>query len=92
MKRTVIRQVKYTLLSKSSFRLFAVSDLINIISSCSSREEDIVELLIYHYGDGLVYIPKQKSRQLYVEAASIGYINKEGYLTKKGRVLLAKYS
>lgn len=54
-------------------------------------ESDIAEVLQYRYGDGLVYLPKNQSAALYKMAAYQGFIDQEGYLTRKGRNLLAKY-
>jgi translation initiation factor 2 beta subunit (eIF-2beta)/eIF-5 len=54
-------------------------------------ESDIAKALEYRYGDGLVYLPKHQPETLYKLAAREGYVDQEGYLTRKGRSLLAKY-
>ncbi len=54
-------------------------------------ESDIAEALQYRYGDGLVYLPKNQPENLYKQAANEGFVDNEGYLTRKGRNLLAKY-
>jgi translation initiation factor 2 beta subunit (eIF-2beta)/eIF-5 len=54
-------------------------------------ESDIAKALEYRYGDGLVYLPKHQPESLYKLAASKGFVDQEGYLTRKGRSLLAKY-
>lgn len=54
-------------------------------------ERQVAELLECRYGDGMVYLPKTKPRQLLSIAKSSGFIDAEGYLTRKGRVLLARY-
>ena len=54
-------------------------------------ESDIAKALEYRYGDGLVYLPKHQPESLYKMAASKGFVDQEGYLTRKGRSLLAKY-
>lgn len=54
-------------------------------------DAQIAAILQYRYGDGLVCFPKSQSKDLYVLARKIGYIDGYGYLTHKGRVLLAKY-
>lgn len=54
-------------------------------------ESDIAEALQYRYGDGLVYLPKNQPENLYKQAANQGFVDNEGYLTRKGRNLLAKY-
>jgi translation initiation factor 2 beta subunit (eIF-2beta)/eIF-5 len=54
-------------------------------------ESDIAKALEYRYGDGLVYLPKHQPESLYKLAAKEGFVDQEGYLTRKGRSLLAKY-
>lgn len=54
-------------------------------------EPDIAKALEYRYGDGLVYLPKHQPESLYNMAANKGFVDQEGYLTRKGRSLLAKY-
>jgi len=54
-------------------------------------ERDIANLLQFHYGDGLVYLPSNQSESLLRMAKNLGFIDSEGYLTKKGRFLIAKY-
>ncbi len=54
-------------------------------------ESDIAKALEYRYGDGLVYLPKHQPESLYKLATTKGFVDPEGYLTRKGRSLLAKY-
>jgi len=54
-------------------------------------ESDIAKALEYRYGDGLVYLPKHQPESLFKMAATKGFVDQEGYLTRKGRSLLAKY-
>lgn len=54
-------------------------------------ESQIAALLQYRYGDGLVYLPRHRSSALYDQARLQGYIDAEGYLTRKGRALIARY-
>ena len=54
-----------------------------------NEELELVELLSRRFGDGQVYLPEGSSRALYLQAVENGYINDEGYLTRKGRVLVA---
>ena len=54
-------------------------------------ESDIAKVLEHRYGDGLVYLPKHQPESLFKMATSEGFIDHEGYLTRKGRSLLAKY-
>jgi hypothetical protein len=55
------------------------------------EERQIAELLECRFGDGMVYLPKTKPRQLLYLAVINGFIDTEGYLTRKGRLLLARY-
>ena len=55
-------------------------------------ERQIASILECRYGDGLVYLPKHKPNQLYCMAKKLGFIDMDGYLTRKGRTLLARYS
>lgn len=54
-------------------------------------ESQIAALLEDRFGDGLVYLPKNRSRALYSLARRHGFIDQEGYLTRKGRTLIARY-
>jgi len=54
-------------------------------------ESQIATILQYRYGDGLVYLPRNKPKSLYNQAIQNGYIDAEGYLTRKGRALMAQY-
>ena len=56
-----------------------------------SIESDIARVLEFHYGDGLVYLPKNQPGSLFKLAENKGFIDQEGYLTRKGRSLLAKH-
>lgn len=55
------------------------------------QESQIAAVLEYRYGDGLVYLPRHQPKTLYTLARKNGFINAEGYMTRKGRVLLARY-
>ncbi len=54
-------------------------------------DSQIAALLEYRYGDGLVYLPRARSRMLYSLARERGYIDDNDYLTRKGRALIARY-
>jgi hypothetical protein len=56
-----------------------------------NTEADIAKVLEHRYGDGLVYLPKKQPESLFKIAKTEGFIDLEGYLTRKGRYLLAKY-
>ena len=54
-------------------------------------ESDIAKVLQFRYGDGLVYLPRNQPESLFKIAKNKGFIDQEGYLTRKGRYLIAKY-
>jgi hypothetical protein len=54
-------------------------------------EQQIAMILEYRFGDGQVYLPRNNSNHLYFLAKKLGFIDIEGYLTRKGRSLLARY-
>lgn len=54
-------------------------------------EPEIAKLLEHRYGDGMVYLPKQQPQMLMELAKTNGFVDQEGYLTRRGRSLLAKY-
>ena len=56
-----------------------------------SEDCQIAELLEYRYGDGMVYLPSNGPKALYGLATQRGFIDAEGYLTRKGRALLARF-
>ena len=54
-------------------------------------ESRIADMLECHFGDGMVYLPRNQPKVLYDIAMKQGFIDPEGYLTRKGRALLARY-
>lgn len=54
-------------------------------------ESQIAAMLEQRYGDGLVYLSRNQPNTLYKLAKKHGFIDDEGYLTRKGRTLLARY-
>jgi len=55
-------------------------------------DKEIAAVLQHRYGDGLVYLPRNKPQDVLDNAKQRGFIDAEGYLTRKGRALLARYS
>ena len=53
-----------------------------------SVESEIAAMLEARFGDGLMYLSRNNSRSLYQKALEMGYVDQEGYLTRKGRTLL----
>ena len=62
-----------------------------VLNKQDVSEAQIAALLEYRYGDGMVYLPRHQSHTLYSAAKRDGFIDEEGYLTRKGRTLLARY-
>lgn len=57
-----------------------------------SIETQIAALLESQYGEGLMYPSRiNNSRQVYLKAIDMGYIDSDGYLTRKGRSLITQY-
>ncbi|MCI0400951.1 MAG: hypothetical protein L0Y67_08375 [Gammaproteobacteria bacterium] len=54
-------------------------------------EVQIAQILQHRYGDGLVYLPKSAPRAVLSRAVQLGFVDADGYLTRKGRLLLARY-
>lgn len=59
--------------------------------SLQEPENQIAMILHYRYGDGTVYLPRHRPSSMYTEAKSRGFIDAEGYVTRKGRALIARY-
>ena len=55
-------------------------------------ETAIARLLDHRYGDGIVYEPRQSQRGLLQAAIAGGFVSEEGFVTRKGRALLARAS
>mgnify|MGYP001156672781 CR=1 FL=1 len=55
-------------------------------------ESAIVKLLDHRYGDGIVYEPRHQQRGLLQAAIAGGFVSDEGFVTRKGRALLARAS
>ncbi len=56
----------------------------------TSTESAIAQLLNHRYGDGVVYVPRDHSELLLHKAIAAGFVSEEGYVTRKGRALLAR--
>lgn len=54
-------------------------------------ESQIAAMLECRYGDGMVYLPRNLPRGVFTAAMAGGFVDAEGYLTRKGRALLARY-
>ena len=62
-----------------------------LVESIDTTEAQIAQILQHRYGDGMVYLPKNAPRAVYSKAMERGFVDPDGYLTRKGRVLLARY-
>jgi hypothetical protein len=52
---------------------------------------EIVKVLSNRFGDGVVYLSRNMPRRIYNLAMKRGFISPEGYVTRKGRTLLAQF-
>ena len=55
------------------------------------QEREIAALLEFLYGDKMVYLPLGQPEQLLSLATCLGFIDTDGYLTRKGRTLMARH-
>ena len=55
-------------------------------------EEDIADVLEFLYGDRSLHIPRKHPDELFSLETRLGYIGPEGYLTRKGKVLLSRHN
>lgn len=56
----------------------------------TSTEIAIAQLLGHRYGDGGVYVPRDGAAQLLRVAIDAGFLSEDGYVTRKGRALVAR--
>jgi len=55
------------------------------------KEDQIAQMLEFRFGDGLVYLPRNYPKRLLFMAKQRGFVDPEGYLTRKGRALIVRY-
>ena len=60
-------------------------------NSLAIPEDQIAAVLEHQFGAGLAQLPRRHPSRLMDLARQHGFIDKEGYLTRKGRALLARY-
>lgn len=56
----------------------------------TSTEIAIAQLLSHRYGDGGVYVSRDGATQLIRVAIDAGFLSEDGYVTRKGRALVAR--
>lgn len=56
-----------------------------------SEETQIAALLQCRFGDGLAYLPPKLQFGLLDIAVRFGFVDAEGYLTRRGRTLMARH-
>ena len=54
-------------------------------------EDRLAGLLAHRYGDGTVYLPRTGTEGLFDIAVRAGLVSEEGFVTRKGRALLARH-
>jgi hypothetical protein len=52
-------------------------------------EQGVAGILANRYGDGSVYLPQKGQRQFLEAAIAGGFVSEEGFVTRKGRNLIA---
>lgn len=57
----------------------------------SLNTTELVRVLACRYGDGTVYLPKGIPRTLFLTCQQLGLISAEGFITRAGRELVARY-
>ena len=63
----------------------------NTISS-PEHDQAIARLIARRYGDGGVYVPRQQPRRgVLQDAIDGGFVSEDGFITRKGRRLLARF-
>ena len=55
------------------------------------EETEIAALLQCRFGDGMAYLPRQWQSRLLEIATRFGFVDTEGYLTRRGRKLMARH-
>ena len=55
-------------------------------------EKDIADVLEFLSGDRSFHIPRKHADEPFSMATHLGCIDTEGYLTRKGRILLTRHS
>lgn len=61
-------------------------------STAPDHEQAIAELIARRYGDGGVYVPRQQPRRgAMKDAIAGGFVSEDGFITSKGRRLLARF-
>jgi hypothetical protein len=57
----------------------------------AGRDQAIARLLSFRYGDGGIYVPRHAPESaLLRDALASGFVSEDGFVTRKGRRLLAK--
>jgi hypothetical protein len=66
-------------------------DMQNTISA-PDHDQAIARLIARRYGDGGVYVPRQQPRRgVLQDAIAGGFVSEDGFITRKGRRLLARF-
>lgn len=61
-------------------------------SPLPEQEQAIARLIARRYGDGGVYVPRQQPRcGVLGDAIAAGFVSEDGFITSKGRRLLARF-
>ena len=53
---------------------------------------ELARVLQHRYGDGTVYLPRAGARPVLRFCMQLGLVSDEGFITRKGRELVARYA
>ena len=71
--------------------LLATNKMDMRVEPITDSERAIARVIAHRYGDGGVYIPRQERRPVALELAiADGFVSQDGFITRKGRRLLAR--
>ena len=61
-------------------------------TSLADQDRAVARLIARRYGDGGVYVPRQQPRRgALKDAIAGGFVSEDGFITSKGRRLLARF-
>lgn len=62
-----------------------------IFTDNNPTDAQLVSILDYNFGDGVVHLPQNTPWSLFTFAKKLGYIDEEGYVTEKGKLLVVSF-
>ncbi len=65
--------------------------MVQVLNELVLNEIKIANVLDNRFGDGTVYVPANDEHYDYDLAIGKGFISDDGYITRKGKLLVSKY-